>query len=242
MSERFESPMPIDSREIDRLVDGELNANEERSLLTALEFQPDGWRRCALAFLETRAWKTELGLITRQAWPRIDAAPMNGTPMTAALPKPRAADTRWARAFAIAACIGLAFYLGIVVRGQWTEFGKQADRELAGTGAAAEDDLGAGNNMQPHSVAKPLLTMAVVDNQGDVERQLEIPVVEADGLNAGWLTRRPAAMSPQQIETLENYGYRVDQERLYVPVILEDGRQAIVSLDRAAVKYNGLQF
>jgi hypothetical protein len=242
MNERFESPMPIDARVIDRLVDGELNAAEERSLLAALEFQPDGWRRCALAFLEARVWKTESGLITRRTCPGIDAAPLNGTPVTATLPKPRAAGMRWARAFAIAACIGLSFYLGIVVRGQWSEIGKEADHQLASTGTAAEDDLVDGDSRRAHSVAKPLLTMAVVDNQGDVERQLEIPVVEADGLNAGWLARRPAAMSPQQVEALENYGYRVDQERLYVPVILEDGRQAIVSLDRAAVKFNGLQF
>jgi hypothetical protein len=240
MNERFESPMPIDSRAIDRLVDAELTAAEERNLLSALDFQPDGWRRCALAFLEARAWKTELGLITRQTRPRIDVAPMNGTPVTTASLQPRTVGTRWTRALAIAACIGLAFYLGIVVRGRWAAIGKEAGHQLAST--AAEDDLGVGDNMRPHSVAKPLLTMAVVDNQGDVERELQIPVVEADGLNAGWLTRRPAAMSPQQVETLENYGYRVDQERLYVPVILEDGRQAIVSLDRAAVKYNGLQF
>jgi hypothetical protein len=239
MNERFESPMAIDSRKIDRLVDGELSAAEERSLLAALEFQPDGWRRCAQAFLEARAWKTEFGLFTRQVCPRIDAAPMNGTRVTAALLKPRAAGTRWARVFAIAACIGLAFYVGIVVRGQWTDIGNEANHQLAGTGADAGGNLGAGDTIRPYS---PLLTMAVIDNQGDVEHQLEIPVVEADGLNAGWLTRRPAAMSPQQVEALESYGYRVDQERLYVPVILEDGRQAIVSLDRAAVKYNGLQF
>lgn len=242
MNERFESPMPIDSRDIDRLVDGELSAAEERSLLSALEFQPDGWRRCALAFLEARAWKTELSLITHQACPQVDAAPINSAPVTAASSKPRARHTPWARVFTIAACIGFAFYLGIVVRGQWTKINKEAGHQLAGSGAEAEDDLGAGKNRRSYSAAKPLLTMAVVDNQGDVERELEIPVVEADGLNAGWLTRRPAAMSPQQVETLENYGYRVDQERLYVPVILEDGRQAIVSLDRAAVKYNGLQF
>jgi hypothetical protein len=242
MNERFESPMAIDSRKIDRLVDGELSAAEERSLLAALEFQPDGWRRCAQAFLEARAWKTEFGLFTRQVCPRIDAAPMNGTRVTAALLKPRAAGTRWARVFAIAACIGLAFYVGIVVRGQWTDIGNEANHQLAGTGADAGGNLGAGDTIRPYSADRPLLTMAVIDNQGDVEHQLEIPVVEADGLNAGWLTRRPAAMSPQQVEALESYGYRVDQERLYVPVILEDGRQAIVSLDRAAVKYDGLQF
>ena len=65
MNERFESAASVDLCAIDRLVDGELTAGEERSLLTALEFQPDAWRRCALAFLEARSWKKELAAATR---------------------------------------------------------------------------------------------------------------------------------------------------------------------------------
>ena len=42
---------------IDKLIDGELSRDEERGLLSSLEGQPDGWRRCALAFLEARALK-----------------------------------------------------------------------------------------------------------------------------------------------------------------------------------------
>ncbi len=33
---------------LDRLADGELPLDEQRQLLTVLENQPDGWRRCAL--------------------------------------------------------------------------------------------------------------------------------------------------------------------------------------------------
>ncbi|MFO0906989.1 MAG: hypothetical protein U0794_01265 [Isosphaeraceae bacterium] len=45
-------------RLIDRLVDGELAPSERRALLLELESEPDrdGWRRCALAFLENQAW------------------------------------------------------------------------------------------------------------------------------------------------------------------------------------------
>ena len=39
-------------RWIDRLVDGELGQQEQRQLLVALEAEPEGWRRCALAFVE----------------------------------------------------------------------------------------------------------------------------------------------------------------------------------------------
>lgn len=48
-------------RLIDRLVDGELNESLRRSLLIELDHRPQGWRRCALAFLEAQAWQSGLG-------------------------------------------------------------------------------------------------------------------------------------------------------------------------------------
>lgn len=45
---------------LDRLVDGEMADGEYRRLLHQLEEQPDGWRRCALSFLEQQALQREL--------------------------------------------------------------------------------------------------------------------------------------------------------------------------------------
>ena len=44
----------------DRLVDGELSGGERRALLESLDARPQGWRRCALAFLEAQSWRKEL--------------------------------------------------------------------------------------------------------------------------------------------------------------------------------------
>src|SRR5260370_29148905 len=43
-----------------RVVDGELPEGERRELLVRLEKVPDGWRRCALAFLEAQIWRQAL--------------------------------------------------------------------------------------------------------------------------------------------------------------------------------------
>src|SRR5271167_4761222 len=57
-----ESPgSSAEQQQFDRLVDGELSEADRRSLLVQLEHQPDGWRHCALAFLEAQCWKAELG-------------------------------------------------------------------------------------------------------------------------------------------------------------------------------------
>src|SRR5437588_9921152 len=47
----------MDDRLLDQLVDGELPDTARRALLLRLEGEPDGWRRCALAFLEAQSWR-----------------------------------------------------------------------------------------------------------------------------------------------------------------------------------------
>ena len=56
-----------DDRRWDRLVDGSLSEREYRAMLAALDEQPDGWRRCALAFLEAQAWSGEMQQM-RDGW------------------------------------------------------------------------------------------------------------------------------------------------------------------------------
>ncbi len=72
--ENDESPGRADDRLIDRLVDGELPDVERRQLLLRLETEPDGWRRCALAFLEAQTWREALGTIAAPAGAAIRPA------------------------------------------------------------------------------------------------------------------------------------------------------------------------
>jgi hypothetical protein len=53
----------VDQRLLDLLVDGELPEGQRRGLLSSLDHKPDGWRRCALAFLEAQTWQRELGAV-----------------------------------------------------------------------------------------------------------------------------------------------------------------------------------
>jgi hypothetical protein len=239
MNERFDFTTTIEPEMFDRLVDGELSQVEERALLAVLDARPDGWRRCALAFMEARTWKAAMTTAGDSAR-RFNGSPINATPRAVSPPMPCSARARGARVFALAACVGLAFILGLVVRSQWTNPGNDAANQLVGTStphdSANLDDAGVS------LTAKPSITMAVFDNQGDIERRFELPLVEADRLSPEWLARRPAAVTPQEVKALKDYGYRVEQERLYVPVLLDDGRQAIVSFDRAAVRSNAFHY
>src|SRR5690242_10805193 len=56
--ERF--PVLPDQRVFELLVDGELDEVRRRELLSRLDNMPDGWKSCALAFLEAQALRAVL--------------------------------------------------------------------------------------------------------------------------------------------------------------------------------------
>src|SRR4029078_3395485 len=94
----------------DRLVDGELAGGERRQLLESFDKRPEGWRRCALAFLEAQSWREEMGQVAR------------GVATAATVPKATASSVAMARKsswssvatwLAMAACLFLAFGLGL---------------------------------------------------------------------------------------------------------------------------------
>ena len=61
---------------LDRLVDDELSPEEYRELLRLIAQDPEGWKRCAQAFLEAQAWRKDLaiGAPGHEADPRSLAA------------------------------------------------------------------------------------------------------------------------------------------------------------------------
>src|SRR6476660_6662394 len=115
-------------RWIDRLVDGELGEHEQRQLLVALEAEPEGWRRCALAFVEAQSWGQEMRVMsdrTAQAAKDSHAAPKRlAPPSTHGI-------RRLPHWFFMAACVLLAFALGARARDWWRG---QDQREQIATG------------------------------------------------------------------------------------------------------------
>src|SRR5688500_12364420 len=58
--------MDDQTQELDLLADGELGDDRRRELLSRLDEQPDGWRRCAMAFLEAQDWRREMPRAARE--------------------------------------------------------------------------------------------------------------------------------------------------------------------------------
>jgi hypothetical protein len=255
MSERFNIRLLRDEETFDRLADGELSDAEERALLSGLDAQPDGWRRCALALLEAHAWNKELMAIADGHAPHMNGTQMQLSGMSfCAIGSANAATAKindrpgqphpWIGHLAVAACVALAFFLGMAARGYWSVDGVNVRGVVAETsqGALAQSDQQQTSGLGTLQAVASSLSMALFDSQGDAQERFEVPLVEANQLDPNWLATPPAAMPPDEVEALRREGYRVDQQRWLVPVVLDDGRQAIVPVDQANVRYAGVQF
>ncbi len=96
---------PFDPTEIDRLVDGELDPAARRDLLNRLDCSSDGWRLCALAFLEGQEFR-----VAARGWAREHSA----STLKATVTVRRRSSARLAMA---ATLVGVAFLAGFAARG-----------------------------------------------------------------------------------------------------------------------------
>lgn len=214
--------LPVDDECFDRLVDGGLAAEEYRALLAALEDEPGGWRKCALAFLEAQALAQELSSLCVK--PQPAAAAPGAKP-------PALFWTTSALLWAMAASFLVALTLGIVA----PQFFRPGAKEMVVAGnldapqpvAAAREPAVAGR----HEVMRPVGNLKLVMEGGEGSSTAgQVPVYEVNtGLEAV-LAGHEAALGPELIDLFRDYGFEVRHEQQYLPAAMEDGRQVIVPL------------
>src|SRR5262249_8983396 len=104
-------------RLIDLLVDGELGDFERQELLNRLDNTPEGWRRCALAFLESQTWRQAIGIETSSVVPGPASATRTALATFALNEKGRQGWRPTVRSMlALAATFLMAFALGFAIR------------------------------------------------------------------------------------------------------------------------------
>jgi hypothetical protein len=229
----------------DRLIDGELTGADERALLSTLDACPDGWRRCALAFLEARALKQELSVIAKSSQ-RLNGTPVEinaaaGERGSRSSMHQQAGSERWRHFFTLATSLLIAFCLGIVVRGQWMQrVGVDRSGPLVVKGENSETNSASQRNENGGANADDAwqlatLTMNVLGADGQKQSEIELPLIEAETFDPSLLRSKPVAVPESVREALVQSGHTLEEERLLVPVYLQDGRRAIVAVDRAQV-------
>lgn len=246
MNEIFRLLNEDPQRVLDRLVDGELSNAEQRQLLTALDEEPGGWRRCALAFIEAGAWRDALGEVAR---PSSASTVPAAVQLPAAPRKSALAGWSW---LAVAASIVAAFACGkhwtaASAPGPIAKVTVPASAVPATNDAAGAFDDTGGFATPAHQWHTVQLNFddAVPGESDTVEVPcLDVSRMDAAELQAGqldpeWLARQASALPAAWLQTLRETGYTVQTRQELWPVDMADGRHVVVPVEQVELRYLG---
>jgi hypothetical protein len=212
--------MNDDDIQFDRLVDGELSATERRALLESLDTRPEGWRKCALAFLEAQAWKKDLfGLATKPQSSAASASTIAPNPI--ALRNRMRTAAQW---LAVAAGLVVAFRFGAM---------RQQPAPVANVSTAADQQIAtAPPTANQTNGAKPgdALNLWVRDDNGQL-RRVRVPLVDAGALDNELGLQFQTGVPDNVRSHLQNRGYAVESKQRYAPMWFDNGRPMIVPVE-----------
>lgn len=227
-----------DSRQLDRLVDGELASDEYRALLATLDEEPDGWRRCAMAFLEAQAWRRELGQLPEDMLlgHREAARPVDGHDIR-----------RWSTQqviglmLAMVASLAIAFACGVSWQFRGSSSSEPALPKVvrkSGDSRPAEIDETRSpqrdQTPQPDSIPMEHLTFVVGRDDGEHDR-FELPIYDVNDSVARQLLQGSPSMPAEVERAIRDSGFQVKRQRQWTRVRLRDGRQALFPIDQLEI-------
>ena len=204
---------------LDRLVDGELSADERRDLLASLDDRSGGWRQCALAFLEAQAFNRQLRQLTRESQATVERPRADGRRQCT-----RGRSVSW---YVLAASVFVAFTLGLALR--------HDAFPLRGIATPSPFDQVATTEPQEHG-ARPevgpnnALTLWVRDASGRPQ-PLHVPLVDARAMDPQLGLQFRSAIPASMRDRLEQRGYQVESKQRYAPLWLENGRPMVVPVE-----------
>lgn len=244
-------PGANEQQAIDRFVDGAMDEEQQRALLSSLDYRDDGWRRLALAFVEDRAWRHDLGTL-------VDARDEEPTAEVARRSDGSTQGSRWpgavalaSRPLAIAVAMAASFLIAFSVGMQWRDAQSVAppersnniishveqplheDADLAEAIALAEAGVGS----VVLNETRPLLSRD--DASDDAFRgsdSVELPVITVSGGRAAWEKKNTPAFPAYLSEVLQELGYFVELRHSLVPVELPDGRRVMIPMEQIEVQ------
>jgi hypothetical protein len=251
-----DSDRPLEDDLFDRIVDGELSAEELRIAVRALEREPDGWRRCATAFLEAQCLRASLRTLGR---PERDGASSQSDPLNVG-GGVRSSPYRWLRFVAAAGIVAASFAIGWIAHG--TRSGAPTQDSLAVVPgnpqpqaneltiaeshalpheALLEDLAGSQNDRDAEAPerSRPAFTTVAHVRLGIGNAPAEVPILAGPAITEEWLARQPPPVSEHGQVVLERNGYQVDQRRQFLTAILPDGRRVAVPVDHVQIQYTG---
>jgi hypothetical protein len=260
MNEFSQTEQNFDPQVLDRLVDGELAETERRDVLQTLDRQPDGWRQCALAFLEAQTWGQTLTDYARKPTEAAaaDAAKSPGAAATSAamwnqgfggdgnvLVKSEAGQTeaarleaahqgRWRTLLAVAGSFLVTFSLGMYAQRYLVP--SSSAGEAPGLTARKPDGAGggAGQLATPGAGGFRMQYVDIVITAPDGHKQrVRAPLVDRQFAQL-FMPNQSPAVPDEVLKALQRAGNQLRFRREFWPITVGD-QEALVPLDRYEV-------
>ncbi|NQT38293.1 MAG: hypothetical protein HQ581_12425 [Planctomycetes bacterium] len=226
-----------DQHVLDLLVDDELDAERRRELLGRLDRDPDGWRRCALAFLEAQSW--------RRTIPTLSGGEIGRTAATQPETPRRPLGLNRRTVLAMAASFLVALALGVTIREIWHRETPMGGSSTQTASEQTEPDRPTENGPSvPESPEVPQdqwrwVEVSVPTSPGSPQGPIRLPAVASDRLDDAWLYAQPAPVPPDVLQAFRRTGHEVRQSRQLLPFRMKDGQQLVVPVDQVEVQYVG---
>ena len=222
-----------ESRLLDLLVDGELDDPRRKQLLLTLDQKPEGWRSCALAFLEAQSWQGSLRAVMTER--PAEPAAISEEPATVELAASADAQRPWMAKplglLAMAASMLVAFGLGIVLNRSYAPDANQGQPTTFVQNDEAAPEFPQAPIMRNIPDAAGDNVRFVVDGQGEDSHTMDVPLLDDPELMESFPFTQQSAIPIEVLRQLEQTGHRVEHQRRLAPVELPDGRRLLVPVE-----------
>lgn len=231
-----------EAAQFDRLVDDELSAVERQQLLASLDDRPEGWRRCALAFLEAQAWGQEFRAVLAEP---VSGGSSGNVAMEIVQGQACSGLPRWkgrwkGRWLAIAASLLLAFSLGKFASTSQPASKFSNDQLPNDIAVVEQEDSPLHAEELPATLSDDFVTLLVRDTSGQ-DRRMQVPLREVKSMNP-----QPASMSPELRSRFREQGVDVQRRRRFASIFFEQGDRLVPMMvpvdDTYLVPANNLVF
>jgi hypothetical protein len=215
---------PDDDARFDRLVDGALSPAEYKTFVAALDEEPGGWRRCAMAFLEAQAWGKEFAAIRRAE----QDVPFVPPPVEVKAAHPR---RNWFAAGSVlcaAASLVLAFGLGIFTHGRLTPRSMDGIATSPSSKAAVTPEVSP--TAPPEKDGIDHVRLVIDRGAGLSPQEIVVSLQDAAELGSNYVSAEPA-ISDRVLRSLRLRGHKIDRQQEYIPIDLQDGRHVILPVE-----------
>ena len=236
-----EKTIRVHQDEIDLLAEGEIFGAEREQLLKKLDQDPDGWRRCALTLLETRALQSSFDQLAEERSKKLTVLEK---------PKPSANEQNrsgWLKIASLATAACLLVAIGISVGRSWTgptiaevrRGVEPAMHPLAEKIRANDPSVIREITMAVNSIGVEDSELIALVGMEQNNRTLVYPVIQSVELQNQIINLAPPELPRVIAKKMQAIGWQVDLRKHFVSFNHPNGKRQTVPIGMLNYQYVG---